>query len=132
MILVLDNGEKYKVNDREKKNQILDIFYSSVDQKWSTYVVMSEQQFILLKDLATHYHLKNKDVFIKLLNEFNLDISLEQVNILKNKITYNKKYIVRTFNINRDLYRKMLLIREMFNLKRVVQVWNILLDLSKK
>lgn len=130
MILVLDNGDKYKVNDKEKKNQILDIFYSSVDEKWSTYVVMSEQQFILLKDLAIYYHLKNKDVFIKLLNDFDLDISLEQVESLKNKITYNKKYIVRTFNINRDLYRKMLLIRDMFNLKKVVHVWNILLDLS--
>ncbi|WP_425379621.1 hypothetical protein [Spiroplasma endosymbiont of Stenodema calcarata] len=128
MILVLDNGEKYKVNSKDKKLQILDIFYSSVVENWDTYAVMSEQQFFLLKDLAIYYNLKNKDVFIKLLNDFDLDVSLEQVESLKNKITYNKKYIVRTFNINRDLYKKMLLIRDMFNLKRVSHVWNILLD----
>lgn len=128
MILVLDNGDKYKVNSKDKKLQILDIFYSSVVENWDTYAVMSEQQFLLLKDLAIYYNLKNKDVFIKLLNDFDLDVSLEQVESLKNKITYNKKYIVRTFNINRDLYKKMLLIRDMFNLKRVTHVWNILLD----
>ncbi len=79
MILVLDNGEKYKVNNKDKKLQILDIFYSSVVENWDTYVVLSEQQFLLLKDLAIYYNLKNKDVFIKLLNDFDLDISLEQV-----------------------------------------------------
>ncbi len=57
MILVLDNGKKYKVNNKDKKLQILDIFYSSVVENWDTYVVMSEQQFILLKDLAIYYNL---------------------------------------------------------------------------